>query len=341
MHRATLIFLALILISSFAQASAPGRKTDVVTMYNGDRVTGEIKELFAGLLEIKTSSMGTIKIEWQEISKVQSKYRYEIRLSEGSRHYGAIGEAQRPGELQIISSRGDKHIGNLQVVEIRPAAQTFKDQIDAYVSVGYSYTNASSLGQGTINADVTYKTEKARNQLSARANHTETDNITTRSSKVDLGRSVWTKRQDVYRILLASYETNDELALDYRISTGLAVGKHFVDTHRNSWEGALGMQVLTERTLLGDTQESVEGLIRSSYTTWKFSTPELHVKLNGGLYPSFTESGRWRGDGDIKIRWEIIGDLYWDITAFGTYDNQSADDSRFDYGISTGVGWTY
>jgi hypothetical protein len=333
--------LALLLISSFAQASSPGRKTDVVTLYNGDRITGEIKELFAGLLEVKTSSMGTIKIEWQEISQVQSKYRYEIRLTQGTRHYGALGEAQRPGELQIVSSQGDSQVGNLQVVEIRPAAQTFKDQIDTYVSLGYSYTNASSLGQGTMNADINYKTEKAKTQLTARLNLTETHEGSTRSSKIDLGRAVWTKKKDVYRLLLTSAETNDELALDLRLSVGAALGRHFVDTHRHTWDGALGMQVLTEKSLLGDTRESVEGVIRSSYANWKFSTPELHVKVNGGLYPSFTESGRLRGDGDINFRWEIIGDLYWDITAFGTYDNKAADDSRFDYGISTGVGWTY
>ena len=101
------------------------------------------------------------------------------------------------------------------------------------------------------------------------------------------------------------------------------------------------MQVLTEKSLVGDTQESVEGILNTQYATWKFSTPELHFKFGLSIYPSITESGRVRGDTDIKFRWEIIEDLFWDITAFGSYDNEAAENSQFDYGITTGVGWTY
>ncbi len=50
-------------------ATGPSRKTDIVTLYNGDRVTGELKSMYVGLLEINTNSMGTIQIEWQEIAK--------------------------------------------------------------------------------------------------------------------------------------------------------------------------------------------------------------------------------------------------------------------------------
>jgi hypothetical protein len=43
------------------------RKTDVVTMANGDRVTCEIKTLDRGMLEVSTDSWGTISIEWEEV----------------------------------------------------------------------------------------------------------------------------------------------------------------------------------------------------------------------------------------------------------------------------------
>ena len=43
-------------------------KSDVVTLRNGDRVTCEIKSLYAGLLECSTDAMGTLKIESDEIA---------------------------------------------------------------------------------------------------------------------------------------------------------------------------------------------------------------------------------------------------------------------------------
>jgi len=65
------------------------------------------------------------------------------------------------------------------------------------------------------------------------------------------------------------------------------------------------------------------------------------VSINASLYPSLTESGRVRGDSDIRIRWELIEDLFWDVTAYGTYDSRAESDQEFDYGITTGIGWNY
>ena len=42
------------------------QKTDSITMINGDVITGELKELYRGLLKYSTDSMGTIYIEWLE-----------------------------------------------------------------------------------------------------------------------------------------------------------------------------------------------------------------------------------------------------------------------------------
>ena len=67
----------------------------------------------------------------------------------------------------------------------------------------------------------------------------------------------------------------------------------------------------------------------------------MDVSLNGTVYPSITDSGRWRADTDIRIRWELIEDLFWDVSAWGTYDNEADSDNEFDYGISTGIGWEY
>ena len=42
-------------------------KTDVVILKNGDHVSGEIKSLERGKLSLSTDSMGTVKIEWEDV----------------------------------------------------------------------------------------------------------------------------------------------------------------------------------------------------------------------------------------------------------------------------------
>ena len=46
-------------------------------------------------------------------------------------------------------------------------------------------------------------------------------------------------------------------------------------------------------------------------------------------------------EGDAKIRWELIKDLFWDVSAWGTFDNEADSGNEFDYGIATGIGWEY
>ena len=85
------LLLILIMLSALLSANAhANRKTDIISMYNGDRITGEIVSLEGGIIKVKTDFMGTLSIEWPEIASVQSDYHYEVRLSDGERMYGSF-----------------------------------------------------------------------------------------------------------------------------------------------------------------------------------------------------------------------------------------------------------
>jgi len=48
-----------------------------------------------------------------------------------------------------------------------------------------------------------------------------------------------------------------------------------------------------------------------------------------------------RSSSDLSLRWELFEDLFFDITAYGTYDNQAEGDSGVDYGVTTGLGYDF
>jgi len=339
-HSLFALVLLLLMISNPSQAV--NRKTDVLTFYNGDRVTGEILHMFGGILEFKTDAMGTVKVEWQDISRLQSKYNYEIRLTTGYRHYGTINTGERPGEINIEDLYGDHTVEALQVVELRPIEERWVDRIDVYLSAQYNYTKASSVQSSTFNTEISYEDEESQTTLTGRVTNTETNADDSRSVRVDLGRQTWTNRQRVFRALFGNYESNDEQGLDRRIAVGVGLGRYFIDTNRNRLTGAFGVQGLTERRFDSSSDDqSAEIFISGEYAIWRFDTPEMDVSINGSLYPSLTESGRWRSDTDIRIRWELVEDLFWDVSAWGTYDSDAETDNEFDYGIATGIGWEY
>ncbi|MCZ7612583.1 MAG: hypothetical protein M5T52_03300 [Ignavibacteriaceae bacterium] len=71
-----LIFL-LFSIQLFAQ------KTDIVTLLNGDKITGEVKYLRVGILTFKTDNMETVSIQWNKIQSIETQNYFEIEVADG------------------------------------------------------------------------------------------------------------------------------------------------------------------------------------------------------------------------------------------------------------------
>ncbi len=223
---------------------------------------------------------------------------------------------------------------------------SFAERIDVYLAAGYAYTKASGVGQLSFNTSVGYEDMKSRNSLAARNTITDTSDDRTSATRVNLDRAVWRKnRADSFRAVFGNYEDNDELDLDYRVGLGAGLGRYFIDTHRSRLFGIAGLQAITEknRTETGAaTNEDVELFLNAGFALWKFTSPELDLDLNLSLYPSITDSGRLRSDTNLRLRWELMDDLFWDITAWASTDNQADKTGRSkDYSITTGIGWEY
>ncbi|MEH6583848.1 MAG: DUF481 domain-containing protein [Halioglobus sp.] len=340
-HTARSIIVALILLVPSTQCwSRP--KSDVVSLHNGDRITCEIKSLYAGLLECSTESLGTVNIEWEDIASIDSSYEYQVRYSDGTRNIGRIDVDGGPGELIVIGNGGVSDAGWLQVVELRPLQTTLKDALGVYLSGGYDYTKASETSQISLGLDIDYEKERSHSALQLRHNISDTKEESTSSTKLNVFRGFFDDpSRRLFRYGNSSYESNDQLELDYRVSLGGGAGRYFIDDHKRQLVSAIGLQVNTERDSTGEQQESLEAALKLQIAAWKFDSPELDVKLSLNLYPSLTDSGRVRGDSDLRFRWELYKDLFWDVSGWGVYDNRNIGDGNVDYGISTGIGWDY
>jgi hypothetical protein len=69
------ILILLLVVASFIGSPALARdKTDVILVSNGDRLTGEIKQLEHGILRLGTNYMGEVQIEWDDIVRIESDF---------------------------------------------------------------------------------------------------------------------------------------------------------------------------------------------------------------------------------------------------------------------------
>jgi hypothetical protein len=339
--------LALLLLMSLALLASPWahaqRKSDVITLYNGDRITGEIKSLLDGRLSLSTTAMGTLSIEWRRIASIDSNYNYELRLSDGRRFFGTVAAGEAPGAIAFSDVFGEQALDSLEVVEIRPVEDEVLERLDMNLSLNYAFTKASGVRQTELIGEFAYHQPAAENTLSTRFTVSDTNDNNTTSSRIAAQRRTWTKRERVFRQTFAVAETNDELGLDNRVALGGGFGRFFVDTNNQTFSASLGLNAVTERSVGGDRQESLEAVISADFARWRFQSPKLDLSLTGTVYPSLTESGRVRSDTKVRLRWEIYDDLFWNINAWGSYDSEQIDgeSSELDWGITTGLGWSF
>jgi hypothetical protein len=341
---APLLLLTLLLLTLLSATPALAHsKTDIITLHNGDRITGEIKSLDNGRLSLGTDAMGTVAVEWKEVASVDSNYNYEVRLGDGQRFFGSIKPTSLPGTVLVRDVFGERKHSWEEIVELRPVEDTIVDRLDVDVSANYAFTKASGVTQTELRVNASYEDVNAQNNFTSRLTIADTDETSSASSRIRLARQVWTDRQAVYRVLFGGHETNDELGLDYRVTFGGGAGRYFLDTNNSTLNAGVGLQALSERSSDGLTQESLEAVIFAQLARWRFDSPQLDLTVDGQVYPSLTESGRVRADSSATLRWELIGDLFWNVSAWGSYDSAAVDEEagEFDWGITTGVGWSF
>ncbi len=316
-------------------------KTDLVVFDNGNVLNGEIKSLENGILRYSTTPMGTVRIEWDHVHTVDSNFFFRIRTDSGQRFFGAIGPSDTPGRMQILHAEGIEDVALWEVVAITPIEPTLRERIDVSVNAGYSDFKASDSRTARLGFNVSYEDEYSSNTADGRWVVAENDDETNKSALVSVARRrMLADSPRNFTRLGTAWETNDELAIDYRFGLSYGLGRHFIDSNRTRLSLSAGLSGLTEEDSLGDTTESLEGLFIMEFSTWRFDTPELDLTTNLQLAPGITESGRFRAVGDIVMSWEIIEDLNFNITAFGNFDNESNEEGDdYDYGITTGIEW--
>jgi hypothetical protein len=81
---------------------------------------------------------------------------------------------------------------------------------------------------------------------------------------------------------------------------------------------------------------NLEGLLALNYQLFVYDSPKASLTTGIVTFPGLTDWGRIRLNYDVTLSWEIIIDLYWDLSGYYSYDNKpTSGASSDDYGINT------
>ena len=343
-HNANYFLLPLVIGLLVASAASAADKTDVVVFSNGDRLTGEIKSLERGKLSFKTDTTDTIRIEWDDVAFLTTNQHLQIELETGQRYFGDLMPTRISGTLNVLEDQGNIELAIADVVTMAPIETVVRNRIDGDLSFGYNYTQASDVAQLSVGLNVSYRDE--RRILSADLETGSTTSANNEAShRADLAfTGVRLLRNRWVAGVLGSAERNDELGIDRRISVGGGGGRFLRQTNQSNFMLLGGLQVTQEkRADTGDTDEALEALGSLRAEWFRYDAPELDFSTRLDVYPNLSDLGRVRADLDLSLKWEIVSDLFWDITIYNSYDSDppSADAEENDFGVRTSVGWDF
>ncbi|MCF8369274.1 MAG: DUF481 domain-containing protein [Bacteroidales bacterium] len=318
-------------------------KTDTVYLYNGDRITGEIKGFGYGIMDFNTDGMGTLNIEFKEIASFYSNAYFDIRLYNGFRYFGSFRKAEVPGFVNIVTSSDSILKPLVEIVEFLPIKRVFWKRIKGGVDIGYSFTKANSVSRLNFTGDVEYRYEKNYAGLHLSSNSTTQDNSNASSTQdytLNINRFFTGKS---FAGIYGGAQSSTEQGINLRLLLGGGIGSNLIYTNHHKLKATMGSLLTQEYSKDDSISRNVEGLLQLQYKIFKFTKPEVNVTTNFNLYPSFTTRNRYRVEYDLKAKLQIISDLYFSVSLYYMYDNKplNAEASKDDYGLSTAIGYSF
>jgi len=337
--------------------------TDIVIFVNGDRLTGEFKSLKRGRLRFKTAATDTVSIEWDNVAFLKSDQNIQVETENGARYFGHLSAATDEKRLVVEMSSGPVVLENAHVIKMTPIEGVRRDRIDGDVSAGYTFAKAKKVKTTNLSFDLNYRTESRIWAL-------DFDTLVTDSSEDDKeddddGASENSSLALEYQRLLKNrwlagglvrFERNDELGLDLRTSIGGGGGRILHQSNNSSLSLTGGLFVSREETVAPDPdialqseehviEDYLEASIDLTWDWFRYDTPELDLQTKLQFFPNLTDSGEYRGEFEIELKWEIIEDLFWSLSFTETYDSKVdeglGEGKKKDYSIITSVGWDF
>ena len=323
-------------------------KTDLITVVNGDQITGAVNAMSAGKLSVSTSYAGTVNIKWREIKQIESRYLYEIRLDDGERIYGRFTTNTTENQLTLRVSGQYRQVDIDDIVEVRSIEEELADKLDLQLSS--TITADPDNKTLVLFASGTYDVRGGRTNFSARVDdtrNTQNDKTTSsNASSLQISREFWRERGTAqsFRVLNVRYDTNDELNIDHRGSLGFGLGRYLINDlgHElgvsagvqatQEWRGRCDDQVTSNSALAtawsdDDMEDEDEDKPRKSlercadaelflnfkWHLYSFQKRDMDIFVTGATYPSLTDWGRVRGDLNLIINWELFNNFYWTV----------------------------
>jgi uncharacterized protein DUF481 len=325
-----------------ASPCAAQKRTDVVVLRSGDRITCEIKNLQYGYLEVETDSLGTLSVVWSDVGELSSTHHFVVEVSSGRRYAGSL-RSPAEGRLEVGGATAPP-LDLRAIVAIRPDREAFLARIDGSVQLSFNVAKANNQKQWALGGDGRYNGLSWFDVVSLSSTFTSQEgssNTSRNSLSIQSGRFLGP------RWLYAGIGTlqqDDELGLQRRVAGGAGIGRTVLESNRRSLEILSGLDVTNERfESVQGTQTNLEAFGLARYEGFRRRSPKLDVILTFVLLPSITDPGRVHGELQVSTSIEMFHNFYVGLNGFDSFDSRPPEATlqKNDYGVTPSLRWKF
>ncbi len=330
---------------------------DLVTLKNGDRLTGEVVKSDTKNLTIKYFA-GTVTLPWEEVDTISSSAPLNLTLKDGQVLAGPVTTIGSTLQVQTVEAG--------QITTTKDAVQTIrsKEEEAAYqaelerlrdpglldlwagfldsglaLALGNSQTTTFSLG---FNANRTTKRDKIGVYLTSlyAANSTTGVSLTTANAirgglKYDLNIN-----KKTYGFGFTDLEFDEFQDLDLRFVVGGGLGYHVVNSEKTRFDVFGGGSLNKEFFEMGIDRTSGELLFGEELVHKVSDAFSLQQKLV--LYPNLSDPGEFRLNWDSSAVTKLSKWLSWQVTLSDRFlSNPVLGRRKNDVLLTTGVRITF
>jgi len=338
----TRVLTCIFLLISLDHAIAA--KTDVVMLVNGNAVTGEIESLEFGSLKYATDSMGTVSIDWEDVVSVTSDQQLQVELTDGQRYFGTLDSSDEQFQIIVITQSESVKLPTNQVVRATPIItdDLFWRRLEGDISFGLNAHKSSEVTTVNLASDIRYRTRDYLVGLVLYSAVTDqpTEETKTRQ-RLELNYERFRKNR-WFTDWLTSWESNDELGIQSRVSAGGGVGRYLVQTNTKQFSITGGL-VATRESFIGndESKTQAEGNLQIRYLTRNLD-PDASLNFTTNIFPLLKDFSQYRAETDVSFKREFVKDLFFEVLLWHSYASEPPTGAENgDYGITTSLGYSF
>lgn len=290
---------------------------DVVRMANGDVIRGTVDSIVGEKLVLDTEYAGTLSIEMEHVSAIDSDEALSVRLSSGEVLTGELA-AEDGGQVIVVGGEArsialadvSRSSRNLRVVNREGKGLTARTDLGANVSRGNSETDTYSA-----RGDSVWDLGRQRHRLNLAWDYEEAEGEKTKDKlDIDYGYN-WFFREAWYMAANAEYFQDKLKDVDRRVTLGLGLGHQFWENSLGALSAELGASAVNEKS---DGNEDTNPAARWALHYNRFLLgKKLELFHDHRILSIFDDGSRQVVNGTVGIRYILTDrlDVNWRIDA--------------------------